>query len=305
MQHRGRALAFTFAVTFVPVLGVLGILIAALMTLRKGIVDGAAFTLAATLPIVLGFFVTGSGVQTASLMVWAVLGVAVVSNLLTWAFAVMLARHASWSQILQLAALLGVLAISLIHMAYPDVGVWWGLQLQDYYNQAAALASNGLQAGTEAAQSHAEAISVSRFYATGVMVSGVLFNALVQLAVARWWESALYSPDRLRKELHHIRLSPLAGALFVLAMGLAYYGNEVVLDMMPVLYLLFVVAGLSLVHYFFGLMQSKTAFFWLVLFYAVLIYSTLGVSGAGGAFLVVMMALADIWLDFRKRFKKS
>ena len=31
----------------------------------------------------------------------------------------------------QIAALVGVLVISVIHLAYPQVADWWGVQLQD------------------------------------------------------------------------------------------------------------------------------------------------------------------------------
>ena len=56
----------------------------------------------------------------------------------------------------------------------------------------------------------------------------------------------IYNPGSLRKELHRIRLSQLAGLLFLISMVFSYLGNSVVLDIMPVLYMLFCAAGLSL-----------------------------------------------------------
>jgi hypothetical protein len=44
-------------------------------------------------------------------------------------------------------------------------------------------------------------------------------------------------------------LSTLAGILFLASLVLAYLGNKVVLDVMPIVYGLFAAAGLSLIHY--------------------------------------------------------
>src|SRR5579863_6741690 len=89
LAHQWQALLLVFAITFVPFIGMLGILIAALFTLRKGVLEGALLTLAATLPYIISFFIS-SDHSTASIVIWAAIGVAVLSNVLTWAFAVML-----------------------------------------------------------------------------------------------------------------------------------------------------------------------------------------------------------------------
>jgi uncharacterized membrane protein YccF (DUF307 family) len=68
---------------------------------------------------------------------------------------------------------------------------------------------------------------------------------------------------------------------------------------MPVLYTLFGAAGLSLIHYFFGQMRAPMVWFWLMLVYAVLIFS-MPISVIS----ISIFALADSWLDIRKRFKK-
>jgi phage terminase large subunit-like protein len=303
LQHRLKAMLFTFVITFVPVIGLVGILIAALVTLVKGVVEGAIFTAAATLPFIISFCLSGTSGAETPLVVWAAVGVAVLSNVLTWVFAVMLRRQTSWSLILQIAALLGVLAVSVVHLAYPGVIDWWGIQLQSYYNQAAAITTSVLNNSPPAAvppnEVQLESITVTKQYATGLMVAAVLFNAILQLVVARWWQVLVFTPGMLRKELHRIRLSQLAGVLFVGSLVLAYLGNAVVLDIMPILYLLFGAAGLSLVHYLFGLMNSKTTWFWLSLLYIALV-----IALPTSVLVVAFLALLDIWLDVRKRIQK-
>jgi hypothetical protein len=301
LRHRWQAVALTFVGTFVPVVGTVGVLIAALVTLIKGVAEGAIFILAATLPYVITFAVTGMSETTPSVVTWAAVGVAVLSNVLTWVFAVMLRQQTSWSLILQIAALLGVLVISVIHLAYPDIADWWGIQLQSYYHQAAVVMTTGAAKTSSVMSNEAqmESIALAKQYATGFMITAILSNAILQLIVARWWQSIVFSPGKLRGELHNIRLSQLAGILFIISLVLSYLGNSVVLDIMPVLYLLFGVAGLSLIHHLFGLINSSTNWFWISVLYVTLIF-TLPTS----VFLITIMALLDIWFDVRKRGRK-
>lgn len=300
IRHPWRALIMTFVVTFIPIAGIVGILIAAFMTLCKGVKEGAVYTLAATLPYLISFFLTnGSGLDVIPLAVWAAIGVAVLSNLLTWVFAVMLRQQTSWSTILQIAALMGVLTVSIIHLMYPGIADWWGVQLQTYYMEAAkvgGVVKSSLPGGSD---NQMEIINVTKQYATGLMIAGILFNALMQLAIARWWQGIAYQAGSLRYELHHIRLSRLAGLLFVTSLVLCYWNNSVILDMMPILYLLFGIAGLSFIHYLFGLMHSTTAWFWLAIVYLVLFFSL-----PSSMMIVAFIALLDIALDMRKRYRK-
>lgn len=300
LRNRWQALAMTFLITFVPVVGILGILIATLITLVKGMAEGALFVIAASLPFLIGFYFSGVQEPTLPLFVWAGIGVAILGNVLTWVFAVMLRKHSSWSVILQVAALLGVFTVSVAHLAYPDLADWWGDQLLSFYQQAAVAtqgaASDGATIPTDLQK---ETINITKQYATGLMVAAILFNALAQLVAARWWQGLVFSPKMLRRELHGIRFSQLAGFLFLTSLVFWYLGNSVVLDIMPILYLVFGAAGLSLIHYLFGLMKSPSTWFWILLLYISLIIA-LPVS----AEFVALIALLDIWLDVRKRVKK-
>lgn len=300
LRRRWQAVLLTFVITFIPVIGIVGILIAGLMTLIKGAVEGAVFTLAATLPYLVSFFISGKQDAGLPLVVLAAVGVAMLSNLLTWVFAIMLRQKTSWSSLLQIVALLGVLVISVIHLAYPGVTDWWGQQLQSYYAHTQLLQGT-LSSSNTARDSQLESISITKQYATGLMVTVILFNALFQLVIARWWQGIVFNSKSLGRELRSLRLSQLAGILFIISLVLFYLGNSVVLDIMPILYMLFGIAGLSLIHYLFKLMPSTTTtWFWLLLLYVALI-----ISLPTSMVLVSTLALADIWLDIRKRVKKT
>lgn len=300
LEHRARAVFLTFMFTFIPVLGVFGIIYAALVTLRKGVAEGAVMTVAATLPYIFSFMLATHDPSASPMVLWTAVSVAVISNVLTWVFAVLLYRQMSWSNILQVAALMGVLAISVIHLAYPDVAEWWSNQLTSYYSQAASVMSGVLNNGTKVpSDAQLESITITKYYASGMIATAVLLNAVLQLVLARWWEAIMFAPGLVRKELHHIRLSPLAGVLFLLSLVFSYLGNSVVLDMMPILCMLFAGAGLSVFHYFIGMIVSPTRWFWIALLYVLLI-----VAMPSSMFVVAMVGVLDIWLDLRKKLKK-
>jgi hypothetical protein len=300
LQHRWVTLAITFLITFVPIVGSFGSLIATLVTVRKGVVEGAVLMLAATIPYGLSFYFTASHeVNVVPAIAWVALSVTVLINVLAWVFAVMLRRHNSWSTLIQLGALFGVLVVSVVHLAFPDIAAWWMQQL----TQQAALITGKLKnasGGMLDQQAQADAIKLSSEHMTGVIVAVVLFLAMTQLVVARWWQMLVFQTTSLRKELHHIRLSHLAGVLFLISLALAYYGNgnRVVLDIMPILYLLFSTAGLSVVHFIFGLMRSPVVWIWMLLIYTILVFTV-----PASIFFLSVLGLIDIWLDIRKRLK--
>lgn len=312
LRHTWLAFALTFAISFAPLLGTLGlpftvlgmlgtlgILFALLITLCKSITEGALLTLTATIPALIIFYlISGNNkIELPFFAMWAGVGIAITSNVLSWAFAVMLKRKATWSTIIQTAALIGVLIISVIHLIYPDIASWWG----DQFTQMHAFAAKtGVVKASILTDEQAEWINYIQPSITGILVSFILLDTLTKAAIARWWQALVYQRGMLARELHNIRLSQLAGGLFIASLILSHFGNGVILDILPVLYLLFGVAGLSLIHYFFKQLRSPTVWFWLAIMY-VTIYFTLTLSIKILAFL----ALFDVWFDLRKRFVKA
>jgi len=308
LEHRWRTVGLVLLVSFVPAIGLLGIIFAALVTLRKGMAEGALVVFA-TLPFFAYTYYTGSSEDHLPVLMRAFVCVAVISNFLTWVFAGMLRKQISWSQIVQIGALLGVLAISVVHLMVPDIISWWGVELtnlQRFLNEK--MVATGMLENADLTEDQITSINLNKQSADGIVIGAMLFNTMLQLVAARWWQALTFNPGLLRRELHNIRLSSLAGVLFLLSLFFAFLGNIVVTDILPVLYILFGAAGLSLVHYLFSLMRPPSGFLWLVAMYV-----TLGLSllmgwvmvWAVGLQIVAFLGLIDIWLDVRKRFKKS
>lgn len=301
LEHRLLSIIGVIAITFIPMVGVIGILFAGLVTLRKGILEGALFTTAATLPYLINFYFSNYPVAELSFLIWAAVGIAILSNTLTWIFASMLYKHVHWSQLLQIAALLGVLLVSIIHLANPSVTNWWGNQLSNYYEKAIIITKNiQNESDKTPTESQLETINLTKQYATGLMTMAILFNAILQLIASRWWQTTLFYPGLLRKELHHIRLSRLASILFVLSMILAYLDNKVAVDIMPILYMLFGTAGLSLIHCLLHTMTSTTKWFWLWLIYIILV-----IALPTSLMLLSIVALFDSEWNIRFKLKKG
>lgn len=323
LHHRWQAMVLTFLITYIPVLGMTSIIIAGLMTLCVGAFEGALFTIAASLPY--AFVFAAKMPESPSIVIWATVILSVLGNVLTWVFAVMLRKHCNWSVILQVAALIGVLVISLLHLGYPNIADWWVDQLTAFYNQSAQLAGLAKAGQVEPlGEAQLETINTIKNYATGLMVGFVLLTSILQVMVARWWQLAMAKRSQIGKELQRIHLSHLAGGLFILSIIFYYLENSVVLDILPVLCLLFGAAGLSLVHYLCGLMGPVKGRFWLSVLYVAMMYSlimmamlplfsalsmtfpvVLGVLVlAVCVFMFVTMGLLDVWLDVRKRIQR-
>lgn len=279
-----------------PIVGILGILIASLVTLEKNISEGAILTIAATLPYFSSIYFSD---QHAIILVWAMLGFTVLNNVFTWIFSVMLRQQMNLSVVIQIAALIGVLAVSIVHLAYPNVTEWWSHQLHNYYANVQSANSGLFAAATpQSIEDLNSLIDHFKQYATGYVVMLILVSALSMVILGRWWQAKVFHPGSLKGELHFLRLNQLTGFLFIISLVLSYWGNGVVIDMMPIINVLFFTVGLSLVHYFFALMKSKYRLVWLIFFYGILLIG-MPVSGV----LIVVAAFVDIWFDFRTRFK--
>jgi hypothetical protein len=293
LQSRFQAMGVAFVCSYIPLLGSVGILIAGLVTLRKGALEGLWIVLAATLPYLFKYY---SADLTQGDMVFLGLLLNIASNVLVWAFAVLLRRYNNWSIILEYSVLLGIVVIGLVHLFYPDILNWWGIQLTKFIKSA--LMMNAPQSATSATEQQVAVINIIKFYATGLFVVSVLFNVMLQLILSRWWQAAMFNPGGLRLELRQIRLSHVSSILLMIGFGLTSFGSEMITDMMPVLCAVFAAAGLSFMHCY--LATIKNTLVWLIILYLLVIW----LFPLSVVFLA-FVALFDVWMDLRKRLIRT
>lgn len=312
LQSRLRAIGVTFALTFIPLIGTISIIITGLVTLRKGALEGFFVLLAASLPyfILLPF-------QPLPMGYWIV-GIITLSNCLTWFFAALLNRSGNWSLVLEVTALIGIIVVTTAHVIKPDLESWWGKNLSTYITQMIPEANTDPDQTTdkiektETSPALKEAslepelisfVNAAKPYATGALTASVLFTALLQLFAARWWQMALSDRKKSAPELRRIHLSAMAGFVFLLTLILSYIKVPLAQDLLPVLYLTFCATGLSLVHYAANKLQGLS---WLALlvFYVILLGTWMAYKMPLVFQLLALAALLDIGFDWRERLDK-
>lgn len=296
LRSRYQAILAAFVLAFIPIIGSFSILIAAFVTLRKGVFEGALVLIAATIPNAIEYLTypptTGDQVEIQLIALWVAIG----SNVLTWGLAVVLRRYASWSFVLEIAALIGIAIVIAVHVFYPDITGWWQTQLTTYLGKTEAALGTAVDADVIASQN--EVVAAMKLYATGVIVASVILNALLQLLVARWWQALMFNPTGLRSELYQIRLGYASAVVFIIALALFHWGSASVSDIMPILFLTFCLAGLSLLHYL--AVPARYGWFWLLVIYG----SILGLFPVG-LVCVSFVALLDTVLNIRERFDRT
>ncbi len=296
LKGRLQALSVVFVCAFIPIVSSLCIIMTAFVTLRKGIFEGALITCVAVAPYVISYVAVPAPSHTL-LPASVLLAVLLTSSVLVWAFALFLRRFTSWSITIELAGLIGIVLVMAVHLVQPDVQDWWASHIGDYLKQVSAAGEHAGRVKAVPQQVQAQVVERTKQYATGLMAVSILFNALLQLVLARWWQAKLYNPGGLRRELYQIRLSYVSVVIFLMGAVGSYVGNLFALDILPVLYAMFAMAGLSLAHY----LASLTKLSWLVLS---IVYGVMIVMFPEGVELIAIIGLFDTLLDFRARFAR-
>lgn len=290
LQNRLQAMGVAFVFSYIPILGSISVLIAGLVTLRKGAIDGLCVILAITLTYVLSYYSTNTAQSD---IAYVGFGLSIIGNLLVWIFALLLKRYENWNTVLEYSALLGIVVVGLLHLFYPDIQGWWNTQLVKYFNKTAEIVS-GIPSHMD--QQQIAVIDVLKSYATGIFIVSILSNVILQLILSRWWQAAMFNPGGLRIELYQIRMSHVLGILLIAGFGLAWLGNKTIMDMLPVLCMAFAAAGLSLMHCYLATVRHTLV--WLIIMYLLIIWLfPLSIM------LLAIMALFDVWMNLRKRFR--
>ncbi len=255
----------------------------ALVTLRRGALEGGVVLAVASLGSAVFAWLVFSTPA-------ALLGVLPLFWLPLWLLALALRATVSLARTLQVAMLMGSVAVLLFYLVLGDPTLWW-TQLLDGIR--ASMASVGDAQQQAALDQWLEALTVWAPLLPGMLVVSVLVWVLLGLLLARWWQALLYNPGGFQSEFHALRLGrPMAaGTLGIMAMawltGLPLLGNLAL-----VLVLIYAIQGVAVVHGLVGLRRLATI--WLVAFYVLLLFTWE---------LVALLGVADAWADFRARVK--
>jgi hypothetical protein len=269
MRGRLQALLVVIGGSVIPLFSWVSAAVLALVTLRKGTLQGAWLLFWALLPVVaIGL---GSGN-------WGLL-----TLLAGTMFMAVLLRSAVNMPLAIAASVIVGMATSGLTLAF--MGEAYLAELQKAMQQVFASMQSPLATTGE---------DVTATLLAGMLGAGTASMAVGSLLLARYWQAALYNPGGFGQEFKALCFPVWMSTVLVLAgLGLASTGPEY-LTWAMICFIPLNVAGLSLVHAWTERRGRGTG--WLVFFYiAWLLLEPLKL-------LVMFFAIADSWIRFRHRW---
>jgi len=210
----------------------------ALITLRKGWQQGIAYTLLATLTLVLiSVFLQ----QSASS--------GVIAGLINWLPMVLLASALamtkSWGKTLLLILAFSALGVLLFHLIHPDASAFW----QPMMEQMKPLLQKMQQANQMSDSKLDETINNATSWMTGTFAAALAIISILSLIIARNWQALLYNPGGFGEEFRQIRIGKQASIALVVAIVIAVLSsNQLIIELIMVGIAIFLFQGLSLAH---------------------------------------------------------
>jgi hypothetical protein len=271
LRSRGNALLIATATFVLPLASWLSNIVIALVVLRHGWREGLWIVLSLVLVISVLFAISDA-------VPLNMLPVLLSGPLIVWGLAVVLRAFHSWSLVL-VSAFYGGGALTFIFKVALGVDV------------------GNIVGNLAIYQQYPELVVIMNL----MLVVVLLFGALLSLALARGMQAMLFNPGGLYREIIQIRLPLHVAIVSLLVVTALMLGVTEVKDLVPVVILVYFLAGLSIIH--FALQMVHKAWPWLVGFYAffawvfiymawVFIYMIMAVAALG---------LTDTFVDIRRR----
>ena len=288
MKGRSQAVIAVVLATGTVLFAWVGAAVIALVTLRRGVAQG-------------GYLLFWGLIPATALAAWGdttplttLLGVAAVASVLR--------TTASWSWTLMAAVFSGVvtaylmltvgsgyidLMLQLLGDAFADIGKQPDLLAHKELSEGVVQSAQVLKPTTGIPLPTAQQIA-------GLLGLSNAFTIIMCLVLARWWQALLFNPGGFQTEFHRLRLSPQS-TMILLALGILVslmgpdYTFWAIIFAVP-----FIFSGFALIHGLAAQKQIKNSWF-------VLLYCGWLVLEPVRALLLIL-AVADSWLDIRKRF---
>ncbi|MEE9444667.1 MAG: DUF2232 domain-containing protein [Cocleimonas sp.] len=242
MAGRMQAAIFVIVSTlislFLPPMIVFSNAAIALITLRKGWQQGVAFTLLATLTLVL-----------ISVVLQQSAGSGVIAGLINWLPMVLLASALamtnSWGKTLLLILAFSAIGILLFHLIQSDANAYWKPMLE----QMKPFLQKMQQANQSSGKGIDETINNAASWMTGTFAAALAIISILSLIIARNWQALLYNPGGFGEEFRQIRIGKQASIALVVAIVIAALSrNQLIIELIMAGIAIFLFQGLSLAH---------------------------------------------------------
>lgn len=252
-----------------------------LVTLVNGPKSGLLTTALSLVGTAIFAFLIFSAPQVAVIFV-------LVAWLPAWLVATVLRQTVSLAYSLQILALMGLLAVVMLYVLYPNIGELWREPLDIMVKQLAEQSTDFSLAELKQAEDW-----IIEFL-PGLFVSSIMFGTMLSLFLGRWWQAVFYNPGGFGKEFRSLNLGKVS-ALCAMALMLivAVVDSVFTVALVTVVFVLYGVQAMSLVHAAIKIRQINTA--WLFLIYLIMFF-------VPHVLLLLMLAgFADPWLNLRQR----
>ncbi|OGT23016.1 MAG: hypothetical protein A3C55_04620 [Gammaproteobacteria bacterium RIFCSPHIGHO2_02_FULL_42_13] len=284
LRGRVQAIGMALLFSFIPLLGWMSVAIVVLVTLSKGAYEGFLVILWAALPyVVLG-----------AMHMWMPFFNSVVFGLLfVWCLTLLLKRHASWIVALEIGTFVGILGVIGIHLYYPDIAQWWVGEITQSIQRI--MEFTPLSFNMDRIN---KILPVFAQFATGIQAAIVVFAAISELMVGRFLQSIVQLPQAWLIEWLNFRVSTVPTVLLIVDVSLAWFNVSFSRDVLPVLLLPFLLVGLSVIHA--TLLARRLSKLKIAILF-ILLAILMGVFPVTTIGLLVVIAVLDVVIDFRKR----
>ncbi len=274
MRGRAQACGVALAGYLIPLVSPSAV---ALVTLKKGSLEGSVVALWALLPVLLGWFVSDLEAHSANRLLTLVSAAALLIMVLG---AQTLRVSISWQWSLIVIVMSSILAILGLNLLFPK-GV------EELTPIVVALVTGG---STEITIDTAEQQSL----VLGLLTWGLVTTSVASLIISRWWQALVYNPGGFSQEFHEFRLDASVARILLGAgaIGVIFYPEYGLwFRLLPVPLL---VAGIALVHHSATTLQLNASSL-------AIMYVGLFMFSPMFALLLVCLGFADSHLDLRGR----
>lgn len=211
-----------------------------------------------------------------------------VAWLPAWAAAVVLSRTTLVASLQMIAGLSSVLIIGL-YSFYPEMGEIWREPLDLLVQQIMAQSQGGIELSK---LQQIEELAIKMI--PGFLACSVLLGTMISLFLARWWQSVILNPGGFAKEFQALNLGKTMSIIAVLIMVAAVLiASEIGYSMLLIVLTMYTTQGISILHAVFKGRQLNKV--WLYFIYLVMFISP------EVAAMLILMGIADAWIDFRGR----
>jgi hypothetical protein len=283
---RGRLQAMIVASTLallsliVPPVSIVSSATVALVTLRRGALDGLSVLGCSSIAAgLLGYFLIGN-YQFALLYV-------MVLWIPVWIISVVLREGRHLSLAIEIAILLGIIGVIGFYFYIDNpVSMWKKVLIQ-------------MVPANASVENIQHTIEMLAHIMTGVVAAGSVFGLLFGLFLGRWWQALLYNPGGFKQEFLSLKTQPRLALTSIAIVAFAWFASgtfsEIAWNVSILLFVLYTFIGSSILHTVFG--RMKFARYLVPMFYVTLFLIPHAMLP------VAIVALIDPWLDLRKKIK--